>query len=1258
MAAAGVRGCMTFLGVAIAATALPVWAADVPTWVSREVLVRLRDGASPDAVGRALGGTPSMRRTSPVDAARAGRDARAARAHRRWTVTVPDGADVAQAVAALRAHPDVEDAEPNHLRLTTLVPSDPRYPQQWSHQLAQTEAGWDVELGDPSTVIAIVDTGVDHAHEDLAANVWRDAQGNPGRDTVDVRTGDYTAAGFELDPAEDYRTEDGNPTDRHGHGTHVAGIAAAAGDNGVGVSGVCPRCRIMPMRAGFVLRYRSGSYGALESDDVARAIVWAADHGAHVINMSFASQVPSATEEDAIAYAVSRGVVMVAAGSNDGLDVPHHPAASPGVIGVAATGPTDRRASYSNHGFWLDVAAPGGDAALGAQILSTVPPTAAEGHPSGYAEFQGTSMASPYVAGLVGLLRSRFPTIDARQVRDVLRSTADAPAGDDVLGYGRVNVRRALAMAAPPAAVAEIAVPVENAVVRAPGPALTVVGTATGTNFVLEVGPTPYGPSWTTIGMGTSVGGGSLGVLDPAILSPGARHWLRLTVADTTALRALVPFYLGQRFSLGDVLSSPTVADLDGDGSREIVVATHRLEPSSGYGQLHAFRADGTPVPGFPCNTAGQYWPFNTSPAVGDLDGDGTMEIVHATAVGVRVLNADCSPRAPWPLPDSTSRSSPVLADLDGDGDLEIVVSAGHAPRIEDQRALYAWHHDGTVVEGFPVEVANAGTAAVGDLDRDGSPEIVFLARPSQDLSGSGIVVGPPLAPHSVHVVDHRGRPRAGWPRTAVRQTMLPFELAPPLLVDFDADGSLEVVTRFGVDVHVWNADGALRAGWPAEMRHPECCGAMKQPLPIDLDDDGSLELVSPEAGYQPVTNEWHLVAHRADGSLVPGFDAVVRPGPRGWNWPGAMLAAGDVDGDGKPEIVGMIADRLMAWHRDGTAVEGFPRDTTFSAAAFGDLVGSWWAYPAVDDLDGDGFVDIVAPTNTDHLHVFPMPVAFTPSPYRWSAYQHDASHTGVLPSRCGNGVVDPGEACDDAGESVTCNRNCRSAVCGDGVRNATAGEDCDGTDGAAAGCCTAACAHVATGTPCDDGDVCTQGDACDAGGCVAVMAPATTCRAPAASGASTLRVQDGAPDAKDMLTWNARTTGALADFGDPASDTPLVLCLYAGGAGAVTRKVLDPGGTCGSKPCWKTKPTGFAYAGRAGEKGPGLTAAKLTARSGGALVLAVKGKGVRLAPPAVPLPSPVTLQLHNARDGSCWGARFHAGITTNADGRFHARSD
>ena len=346
---------------------------------------------------------------------------------------------VLEAVKRYRRHPAVEFIEPNWIVHADVVPNDPLFPQQWALlNTGQTggapgadihaTSAWDVETGSADVVVAIVDTGIDYAHPDLAANIWTNAQEIPGNDLDDDGNGFIDDVhGY------DFLNGDPDPMDDNGHGTHVSGIVAAVGDNGIGVAGVAWNVKVLPLK--FLDETGTGStVGAVQ------AIEYAIRNGARILNLSWGGTDFSAALEAAIEDANAAGLVCVAAAGNDGLSLdqfPHFPASFtvPNMIAVASSTESDELSGFSNFGRGtVSLAAPGSN------ILSTFPGGA-------YESFNGTSMAAPHVSGALALLWSKFPEMPIAQMKTVLSNSADpipALAGLTISG-GRLNVVRMLA---------------------------------------------------------------------------------------------------------------------------------------------------------------------------------------------------------------------------------------------------------------------------------------------------------------------------------------------------------------------------------------------------------------------------------------------------------------------------------------------------------------------------------------------------------------------------------------------------------------------------------------------------------------------------------------------------------------------------------------------------------------------------------------------------------------------------------------------
>jgi subtilisin family serine protease len=352
--------------------------------------------------------------------------------------------------------PGVVYAEPNRYRESCVVPNDPSYPAQWGLAKLNCPAAWDRTTGAASVTVAVIDTGVDLDHPELAPLIVA------GTDMVDLGPNPTPPAGFRFEG--DFQGRDNNPQDEVGHGTHVAGTIACLSNNGAGVAGVTWSCRIMPVRvlARIVnINNPADVRGTGSAADIAAGIRWAVDNGARVLNLSLGGSTDTQVERDAIAYAVAHGAVVVAAMGNGGLGAPNSfPAAYPDVVAVAAIDQADHRANFSQVGPHIDISGPG------VGILSTV-------WDNGFATMSGTSMATPHVAGVAALVLSCNGNLTGAQVADILRQTArplrDNP-GDPVpnnnYGFGCVDAQAAVNRACPR--------PVSTPIFTCPGPSVTI----------------------------------------------------------------------------------------------------------------------------------------------------------------------------------------------------------------------------------------------------------------------------------------------------------------------------------------------------------------------------------------------------------------------------------------------------------------------------------------------------------------------------------------------------------------------------------------------------------------------------------------------------------------------------------------------------------------------------------------------------------------------------------------------------------------
>lgn len=338
----------------------------------------------------------------------------------------------------------VAEAAPNYYRFSQVVPNDPMYSTQWGLVKIRCPEAWDRTKGSNQVVVAVVDSGIDLDHPELQPLLL------PGRDLVDL-VGVAPRPGWHFEG--DFLTRDNTPQDEVGHGTHVAGTIAVLTDNNVGVAGVTWHCRLLPVKV--LARMVRNSDGAVTgvgtAVDIAAGIRWAADNGADIINLSLGGYSDTFVERDAVAYAIGRGCLVVAAMGNDDVSTPSYPAAYPDVVAVGAVNQSEQRISKantggawgSNMGSHIDVVAPG------LSIRSTV-------WDNSYSNKSGTSMATPHVSGVAALIKSCKGSLTAAEIAQILRDTArnlrDNPADpvpNDRYGYGLVDAKAAIDRACP-----------------------------------------------------------------------------------------------------------------------------------------------------------------------------------------------------------------------------------------------------------------------------------------------------------------------------------------------------------------------------------------------------------------------------------------------------------------------------------------------------------------------------------------------------------------------------------------------------------------------------------------------------------------------------------------------------------------------------------------------------------------------------------------------------------------------------------------
>jgi len=342
------------------------------------------------------------------------------------SVEVPEGLTADELLVLCRLNPDILNCEPDYRTYICDFPNDPLLSYQYyirntgqpiggslgraGADMKMIEA-WSETRGSIDVVIAAVDTGIDFNHPDLQDNILFDGW--------------------------DFVFNDDDPTDDHGHGTMVAGILAADTNNNTGVAGLTWNCRVLPIKG-------IDNNGQGYTSWMLQAIVWAADRGVDVINLSVGADGPSQALEEALRYAHDRDIVMASSAGNRRGPVAYPAAYDNYVLAVSASDHNDSLASFNNFGPEMDVAAPG------VQVFCCVPIWFYGQNSLPYNFFTGTSIAVPHVSALAALIRSIKPWLSADQVMDIIRLSADDinsnehPGRDDYAGYGRINMARAL----------------------------------------------------------------------------------------------------------------------------------------------------------------------------------------------------------------------------------------------------------------------------------------------------------------------------------------------------------------------------------------------------------------------------------------------------------------------------------------------------------------------------------------------------------------------------------------------------------------------------------------------------------------------------------------------------------------------------------------------------------------------------------------------------------------------------------------------
>ncbi len=393
----------------------PAAAPPTPTYVSDEIIVKYKTGQTPDQMGEAQkkavqavldeGGVISQEKVydsiNPI-------------LKNYYRLKLKRGANVLKSKEILKKLDAIQSAEPDYIYSTQEVPNDPLFDTyQWDMKKINMEQAWDVAKGSTNIIIAIVDTGIDYHQIDLPTDIIK---------------------------GMDYVNRDDDPMDDSGHGTHVAGVIGAITNNNIGISSVNQHAKLMAVKT-------MATDGLGNGSDVAQGIVYATDHGAKIINLSLGVTIqcnnPAASViNDAVQYALTKNVIVVAAAGNNNMDVAAFtPASCDGVITVGGTTMNDQKVQSSNYGSRIDINAPGENIVSTKSTIYNQLKSKCALIQENYLACTGTSMASPHVAGAIALLVATNPSLNSKAIRDCLVQTADPLEGTLA---PRMNVYKAL----------------------------------------------------------------------------------------------------------------------------------------------------------------------------------------------------------------------------------------------------------------------------------------------------------------------------------------------------------------------------------------------------------------------------------------------------------------------------------------------------------------------------------------------------------------------------------------------------------------------------------------------------------------------------------------------------------------------------------------------------------------------------------------------------------------------------------------------
>lgn len=861
-----------------------------------------------------------------------------------YRIRLEDNSRMDAALAEFSKDSNLIWAEFEGINRSKFTPNDPMLSQQYTHSRINSFDAWDYVLGSYEVKVAITDSGVKWNHPDLRSNIWINPAESPGM-TINWDAGTITG-GNGADAGEggnkvddlvgwDFYNNDNNPIQTYApndHGTHVAGCVGAVGNNSIGVVGTSPIVSIISCK---------GASNTSPSQGIAYAydqVKYAAEVGADIINCSWGSQGTGAYPNSIVNYATNLGSLVVTAAGNNNVEhnnsYQDYPADCTNALCVAATGPTDVKANFSDYGTPIDICAPGEG------ILSTI----IQGN--GYDAYNGTSMASPVAAGVAALVKALHPTLSPGALMDRLMNTADYiydvnPDYVGKLGTGRINAFTATMFDKIPNITIEDKTIEE---LEGDGDGVPNPGELIRLKVSLNNYLDPYtGLAWLSAENLTA----TLTCNYPGItieqntsnygtLYPGSTMWNNNQPFTFRSVAGLpsepIPFELvvsanasapfpytktlaftvqlslvqeGWPFNLGGASnSSPILVNLDSDPDLEIVFGDQA-------GNIHALKKDGsTQMPGFPISLSSA---VIGSLAMTDLNADGIKEFA-ACLQNNSIVFFNSQGTVLWTTPaGGTLRSGPVITSLRNDNSRQIITAT-------QTGNLIVLNSDNTPYPNFPVSIGGAilGPPAIADLNGDGKYDII-IATLNGNLSAINSATGQNLS---------------GFPVAMQGGTQNPITIA-----NLDADPNPEIIVTTSTtgNILAYNHDGS-------QLFQRAVGGQIKTGAVVaDVNNDGNKEIVVIAAnGTVYILN--------ANGTDLPNTPVMVNQAVD------CTPTVARFDGDNYAGIIfGDTNGRIHSVRADGTESPNFPITVT----------GNVKISSALADIDRDNDLDIVIPNDT-----------------------------------------------------------------------------------------------------------------------------------------------------------------------------------------------------------------------------------------------------------------------------------------------------